>query len=124
MSKRKANQRREVNIIRETLDEATIYVSGASRDEAWEAADREFMEGGVFDFETIWSDNFEISEVTPRHEVFPVHWFPDQGAFCKICLKSVVWTGTAADDPANRSGKTIPGPWVHLEAKRDLSAGS
>ncbi len=123
MSKRKANQRWEVNIVRETLDEATIYVSGASRDEAWEAADREFMEGGVFAFETIWSEyNFEISEVDRRHEAYPVHWFPDQGAFCKICLKSVVWTGTAGDDPDNRSGKTIPGLWIHRRSMaRDSS---
>ena len=67
MSKRKANQRWEVNIVRETLDEATIYVSGASRDGAWEAADREFMDGGVFDFETIWSEyNFERSQRSER----------------------------------------------------------
>jgi hypothetical protein len=32
---------------------------------------------------------------------------------CSICLKTVEWTGLAADDPANRSGKTIPGPWRH-----------
>jgi hypothetical protein len=32
---------------------------------------------------------------------------------CAVCLKTVEWTGIAADDPANRSGKTILGPWVH-----------
>ena len=74
------------------------------------------MDGGVFEFETTWSEfTLEISKVSPRHEVYPVHWFPDQGMICKICLQTVVWTGIAADDPENRSGKTIPGPWVHAD---------
>lgn len=115
MGKRQSS-RWEVTIVRETLDESTIYVSGRSHDEAHDAADQEFMEGGVFDFETIWSEyTLEVSKVDPRHEAYPVHWFPDQGAVCKICLKTVVWTGTAADDPENRSSVTIPGPWIHFD---------
>ena len=71
MSK-KAESRGEVKIVRDTLDEATIYVSGQTRDEAEVAADQEFMDGGVFDFETIWSEfTLEISKVDPRHEVVP-----------------------------------------------------
>lgn len=113
MSK-KAESRWEVKIVREMLDEATIYVSGHTRDEAELAADKEFMDGGVFDFDTIWSEyTLEISEVSPSHEAYPVAWYPAQGMICKICLKTVAWTGVAADDPENRSGKTIPGPWVH-----------
>jgi hypothetical protein len=120
MSEEKGQSRWEVTIVRETVDEATIYVSGRSQDEAWEEADREFMDGGVYDFETIWSEyTLEVAKVDPRHEADPVHWFPDQGAVCKICLTTVVWTGTAADDPENRSGVTIPGPWVHAGTDRD-----
>ncbi len=108
----------EVKIVRDMYDEATFYVSGRSRDEAEEAADREFMDGGVFDFEVISSEyTLEMSPISPRHEAHPVHWFPDQGMVCKICLRTVVWTGIAADDPENRSGKTIPGPWVHAEGR-------
>ena len=115
MSK-KAESRWEVKIVRDTLDEATIYVSGHTRDEAEVAADKEFMDGGVLEFETIWSEfTLEISKVSPRHEVWPVHWFPNQGMICNICLRTVVWTGIAAVDPENRSGKTIPGPWVHAD---------
>ncbi len=115
---RKAESRWEVKIVRETLDEATIYVSGHTRDEAEVAADKEFMDGGEFDFETIWSEfTMEVSEVSTRHEVYPVQWLPAEGTICKICRQSVVWTGIAADDPDNRSGKTIPGPWIHADAK-------
>lgn len=89
-------------------------MSGRSRDEAWEEADREYAEGGVDDFDTIWSEYaLEVSKVGPMHEIRPVHWTPDQGMICMICLKAVIWTGIAADDPANRSGTTIPGPWIH-----------
>jgi hypothetical protein len=115
---KKAQPRWEVTIVRESVDEATIYVSGDSQDDAWEAADREFMDGSVFEFDIIWSEyTLEVSQVDPRHEPYPVHWYPDQGLICKICLKSVVWTGTAADDPQNRSRVTIPGPWNHARGE-------
>ena len=42
-------------------------------------------------------------------------WLPDEDIICKVCFQSVLWTGIAADDPANRSGRTIPGPWVHAD---------
>ena len=120
---KKALERWEVTIVRETVDESTIYVSGRSREEADEAADRELMEGGWFEFETIWSEHtMEVAKVDPGHDAYPVHWFPDQGPICKICLKTVVWTGIAADDPANWSGKTIPGPWVHAGSPSNESS--
>ncbi len=111
---RKAQSRWKVRIVRDSLDEAEIYVSGRDRDEAQEAADQEFMDGGIFDFETIWSEyTLEIDPIDPRHEAYPVQRSATEGLVCKICLRTVVWTGIAADDPNNRSGKTIPGPWVH-----------
>ena len=48
-----ALDRWEVTIVRETLDEATFYVSGQTQDEAWEAGDHEFTNDGVYDFEAI-----------------------------------------------------------------------
>ncbi len=108
MSK-KAESRWEVKIVRDTLDEATIYVSGHTRDEAEVAADKEFMDGGVLDFETIWSEfTLEISKVDPRHEVYPVHWFPDQGMICKICLRT--WSGPASPPTILRIGAARRSP--------------
>ena len=108
MSK-KVESRWEVKIVRDTLDEATIYVSGHTRDEAEVAADKGFMDGGVFEFETIWSEfTLEISNVSP-----------DQGMICKICLQTVVWTGIAADDPENAAARLSPARGSTQARRRD-----
>ena len=104
----------EVKVVLEALDEATFYVSGRDQAEAEEAADREFSRGGIYEFERIWSEyTLEVSQIQPHHDAYPVAASDGKGSICKMCLRAVRWTGIAADDPGNRSGKTIPGPWVH-----------
>lgn len=107
----------EVRVVLDAIDEATFYVSGATQEEAEEAADREFAEGGSYDFERVWSEyTLEVAAVSSWHDAYPVAAPDGTGSICKVCLQAVRWTGVAADDPENRSGKTIPGPWVHARS--------
>lgn len=109
----RSTDRWEVKIVRESQEEATIYVSGRTKLEAEEVAERDFEDGGIYEFETIWSEyTIEVSRVDPGHDAYPIAG-PDGGHTCKMCLQPVTWTGISADDPRNTSGKTIPGPWVH-----------
>lgn len=112
----KVPKRWEVKVVLESLDEATFFISGRNQAEAEEAADREFADGGVYDFERIWSEyTLEVTPLHSRHDPYPVAAPDRKGSVCKLCLEPVTWTGIAADDPENRSGKTIPGPWIHTK---------
>ena len=79
--------------------------------------------GGGRDLRELQFPEFEIvhseysltpSPIDARHVADPIRLDETQGMVCVVCLKTVEWTGIAADDPENRSGKTIPGPWVHV----------
>lgn len=113
----KEKPRFSVVITRESVEEWTVYVSADSEGEANEAAD-ELVQSCTFpDFELIHSEYFlDANPISPRHTVEPTRLEETQGMVCLVCLvclRSVQWTGTAADDPENKSGVTIPGPWVH-----------
>lgn len=112
---KKEKPRFAVVITREMVEEWTVYVSADSPEEADEAADEIFQHCSFPEFELIHSEYFlSPSPIDPRHEVQPTRVDLNQGMVCAVCLRSVEWTGTAADDPSNRSGVTIPGPWQHV----------
>jgi hypothetical protein len=103
-----------VVITKESVEEWTVYVSADSPEEANEAADGLFHNCMFPEFEVVQSDYYlDATPINPRHAVEPTRIDENQGMVCAVCLKTVQWTGIAADDPENRSGKTIPGPWVH-----------
>lgn len=110
----KQQARFAVLITRESVEEWTVYVSADSPQEANEAAD-DIVQNCMFpEYETTYSEYFlEATPIDPRHAVEPTRVDENQGMVCAACLRTVEWTGIAADDPENRSGKTIPGPWVH-----------
>ena len=121
----KSQARFAVEITKETVEEWTVYVSADSPLEANEAAE-EIFENCMFpEFEIVHSEySLTPSPIDARHAVEPARLDETQGMVCVVCLKTVEWTGIAADDPENRSGKTIPGPWVHVPTTRDSPAGS
>jgi hypothetical protein len=103
-----------VVVTKETVEEWTLYVSAASLEEATEAADNIVQNCMFPDYEVIYSEySLDPEPIDTKHEIEPTRLADDQGPVCAVCLGTVEWTGIAADDPANRSGKTIPGPWVH-----------
>lgn len=100
----------QVTILRETLEEAVAYVTAESHEAAEALADGELWDGEIFEFDAIDSEiTFEVTALREAHELQPL-----KATICKACLKRVKWTGIAADDPENRSGTSIPGPWVHI----------
>jgi hypothetical protein len=115
MARKKRMARYAVEVTKESVEEWTLYVSANSPKEANEAAD-EIVQNCMFpEYELIHSEYYlDARPINPRHEVEPTRLDDAQGMVCVFCLKTVEWTGIAADDPANRSGKTIPGPWVHV----------
>ena len=120
MARTKQPARYAVVVKKETVEEWTLYVSASSPAEANEAAD-EIVQHRMFqEYEIVHSEYFlDANPIDPRHAVEPTRLDENQGMVCAVCLKTVEWTGIAADDPDNRSGKTIPGPWVH--ARTDAS---
>lgn len=112
---KKQQARFAVEITKETVEEWTVYVSADSPLEANEAAE-EIFENCMFpEFEIVHSEySLTPSPIDARHAAEPSRLDETQGMVCIVCLKTVEWTGIAADDPENRSGKTIPGPWVHV----------
>jgi hypothetical protein len=110
-----ALMRWEVKVVRESLEEATTYVSAATRDGADEMAKLEMAEGRMPPLDTSWSETrLEIEQIDATHPPDPILPAPDLGVICRRCLKSVIWTGTAADDPRNETRRPIPGPWLHV----------
>jgi hypothetical protein len=103
-----------VLITKESVEEWTVYVSAESCEEANDVADDLHLDCSFPEFEIVHSEyTVDASPIDPRHAVEPTRVDENQGMVCAVCLKSVEWTGISADDPDNRSGKTIPGPWVH-----------
>ncbi|MGH2631729.1 MAG: hypothetical protein ACRDHI_14385, partial [Actinomycetota bacterium] len=94
----------------------TLYVSAGSPEEANEAADEVVQHCMFPEYDIVHSEYYlDPKPIDPRHAVEPTRLDETEGMVCAVCLKTVEWTGIAADDPENRSGKTIPGPWVHIE---------
>lgn len=116
MAGKQQQARYAVVVTKHTVEEWTLYVSANSPTEASEAAG-EIVANCMFpDYEIVHSEYyFDPNPVDPRHAVEPTRLDDTQGMVCAVCLKTVEWTGVAADDPDNRSGKTIPGPWVHRQ---------
>ena len=114
MAGKKQQARYAVVVTKDTVEEWTLYVSANSPTEANEVAD-EIVANCMFpDYEVVHSEYyFDPRPIDPRHAADPSRLDDAQGMVCAVCLKTVEWTGIAADDPKNRSGKTIPGPWVH-----------
>jgi len=114
MAGKKLQPRYAVVVTKDTVEEWTLYVSANSPTEASEVAG-EIVANCMFpDYEIIDSEYyFDPNPIDPRHAVEPTRLDDTQGMVCAVCLKTVEWTGIAADDPDNRSGTTIPGPWVH-----------
>jgi hypothetical protein len=114
MTPKKDRARFAVVVTKETVEDWTLYVSADSPEEANEKAD-EIVQNCLFpDYDVIHSEYYlDPKPIDPRHQVEPTRLEETQGMVCAVCLKTVEWTGIAADDPANRSGKTILGPWVH-----------
>jgi hypothetical protein len=115
MAGNKQQARYAVVVTKDTVEERTLYVSANSPTEASEAAG-EIVANCMFpEYEVVHSEYyFDPGPIDRRHAVEPTRLDDTQGMVCAVCLKTVEWTGIAADDPANRSGKTIPGPWVHM----------
>lgn len=113
MASKKQQVRYAVVVTKDTIEEWTLYVSADSPTEASEAAG--VVSNCMFpDYEVVHSEYyFDPSPIDPRHSAEPTRLDDTQGMVCAVCLKTVEWTGIAADDPENRSGKTIPGPWEH-----------
>jgi hypothetical protein len=103
-----------VVVTKETVEEWTLYVSADSLEEASEAAD-DIVQNCMFpDYEVVHSEySLDPRPIEAKHAIEPIRLADDQGMVCAVCLETAEWTGIAADDPSNRSGKTIPGPWVH-----------
>jgi hypothetical protein len=114
---RRKEARFAVVVTKETVEEWTLYVSADSLEGASETAD-EIVQNCMFpDYEVVHSEySLDAKPIDAKHAIEPIRLSDDQGPVCAVCLGTVEWTGIAADDPANRSGKTIPGPWVHRRA--------
>jgi hypothetical protein len=112
---RRKEARFAVVVTKETVEEWTLYVSADSLEGASETAD-EIVQNCMFpDYEVVHSEySLDAKPIDAKHAIEPIRLSDDQGPVCAVCLGTVEWTGIAADDPANRSGKTIPGPWAHL----------
>lgn len=112
---RKRKPRFEVVIRRESIEEWKVYVSAGSPGEANEAA-QELIDHCFPEFDLVHAEYYlEPRPIDVRHMVEPTQLNSTEGMVCSVCLRSVEWTGTAADDPSNGSGVTIPGPWRHLD---------
>jgi hypothetical protein len=122
MARKKQPTRYAVEVTKESVEEWTLYVSANSPEEANEAAD-EIVQNCMFpEYELVHSEYYlDATPIDARHAVEPTRLDESQGMVCKVCLKTVEWTGIAADDPNNRSGKTIPGPWIHARARSERS---
>ena len=102
-----------ITIIRQALEEALIYVSAESRDDAEVAADEIVSEGLIREFavnEVQYS--YFIDDVDPNHEVEPRNSTPPGSPFCWICEKPIAWNGPAADDPS-KTDSSLVGLWRH-----------
>jgi len=122
MAEKTQQARFAVLITKETVEEWSVYVSADSPKEANEVADELYSNCVFPEFEIVHSEYFlEPSPIDARHEVEPTPLDETPDIVCAVCLKSVKWMGIRADDPANRSGKTIPGPWVHAAAISTMS---
>ena len=118
MAGRTQQARYTVVVTKDTVEEWTLHVSANSPTEATEAADEIVLNCMFPDYEIVHSEYYlEASPIDPRHAAEPTRADHNHGMVCAVCLKTVEWTGIAADDPDNRSGKTIPGPWVHAMGK-------
>ena len=110
----KQQPRFAVVITKESVEEWTVYVSADSPEEANEVADNLVQNCMFPEFEIVHSEYYlDAKPIDARHAVEPTRVDENEGMVCAVCLRTVVWTGISADDPSNRSGKTIPGPWVH-----------
>lgn len=109
MARTKQPARYAVVITKETVEEWTLYVSAASPAEANEAADEIVLQYMFPEYEIVHSEYYlDATPIDPRHAVEPPRLDESQGMVCAVCLKTVEWTGIAADALDNRSGKTIP----------------
>lgn len=106
-----------VVITRDTLEDWTIYVTADSREDACEQADAIISNCMFPEFEMIESDyHFDANPINAWHHAEPTRANDGVEMVCRLCLNKVLWTGMAMDDPRNRTGKTIPGPWIHAPA--------
>jgi len=114
MAGKQQQARYAVVVTKDTVEEWTLYVSADSPTDASEAAGEIVANCTFRAYEVIHSEYYlDPRPIDPRHTAEPIRLDAAQGMVCAVCLKTVEWTGIAADDPDNRSGKTIPGPWVH-----------
>jgi hypothetical protein len=114
MTESSGQSRSEVVVTKETIEDWTLYVTAGSSEEAHDAADEIVQHCAFPEYEVIHSEYYlDAKPINPRHDAQPTRVDETQGMVCAVCLTTVEWTGIAADDPDNRSGKTIPGPWVH-----------
>jgi hypothetical protein len=107
-------QRYAVTVIRHALEEAIIYLSAGSIDEAEIEADKIVDEGLITEFAVNEVQyDYYVDEIDPNHEVEPTNGSVPGGPICGVCEQPVEWTGASADDPGNATGRLIPGPWRH-----------
>ena len=103
-----------VVITKETVEDWTVYISADSREEACEKADHIVSNCMFPEFEIVESEyHLDASPVDAWHKAEPTRHDDTQAMICLICLNPVEWTGIGRDDRRNRSGKSIPGPWIH-----------
>lgn len=107
-------QRYAVTVMRHALEEAIIYLSAESIEEAEVEADKIVDEGLITGF-AVNEVQYEyyVDPIDPNHEVEPTDGSVPGGPICGVCEQPVEWTGASVDDPANATGMTIPGPWRH-----------
>ena len=107
-----------VVITRDTLEDWTIYVTADSREDACEQADAIVSNCMFPEFEMIESDyHFDANPIDAWHHAEPTRADDGGEMVCRLCLNKVQWTGMAVNDPRNRTGKTVPGPWIHVPSE-------
>ena len=115
MSRERRESRYRVVATRSLLEEAEIYVTAASEARAVEIAEASVDSGLGTEFEATDSEYcFAASPVGPGHDVLPTNPGAASDPVCLACEGPVLWTGIDAQNPRNTTGKTVPGPWIHV----------
>jgi hypothetical protein len=92
----------EAHVRAATADEAEAKFYGALENE-------EDALSWIQDLDSSDTDIHSIEPIPVEHEAVPSS---TDRSVCLYCGGPVRWTGTSADE--SPTGKTIPGPWIHV----------